>query len=170
VPEWIPTERSAKGRLTLRALDAFAAHDFEVVNVVELCAAADVTTGTLYHHFGNKLGLYDVVRSEVERRLLDRLEGALAASPGTPSARVHRALLVGFDHLVASGHGRLVSVPHPDAPVDPIEKWLAGALDTGVVPLAELLLAAWRRAVRATVDGVDAGSARAAFGRLSITS
>ena len=75
MPEWIPTERSAKGRLTLRALDAFAAVDFDAVNVVALCVEADVTTGTLYHHFGSKIGLYDVVRSEVERRVLDRMEG-----------------------------------------------------------------------------------------------
>jgi AcrR family transcriptional regulator len=168
VRQWIPTERSAKGRLVLRALDAFAADDFEHVNVVDLCAAAEVTTGTLYHHFGNKLGLYDVVRAEVEHRLLDRLEGALAATPGRAGEATHAALLVGFDYLVGAGHARLLAVDHPGTSVDPIEKWLSDALDTGAVPLAPLLLSAWRRALRAVAEGVAPSAARAAFGRLAV--
>ena len=43
--------------------------------------AAETTTGPLYHHFGSKLGLYDVIRSDVERRVTDRMEGALATAP-----------------------------------------------------------------------------------------
>jgi AcrR family transcriptional regulator len=41
-------------------------------------------TGALYHHFGSKLGLYDLMRDDVERRLLDRMEGAIAASARAP--------------------------------------------------------------------------------------
>ena len=166
--QWIPTQRSASGRLVLRALDAFADDDFEHVNVVDLCAAAGVTTGTLYHHFGNKLGLYDVVRSEVEHRLLDRLEGALAALPASGGEAAHAALLVGFDYLVGAGHARLLAIDHPGGSVDPIEKWLSEVLDTGPVPLAPLLLSAWRRGLRAVADGVAPATVREAFGRLAV--
>ena len=96
--EWIPSESSSKGLLVLRAVDAFSAEAFDEVNVVALCAAADVTTGTLYHHFGTKLGLYELVRLEVERRTVDRIAGALAARAGdSPAVAVRAALLVGFD-------------------------------------------------------------------------
>ena len=172
MPEWIPTERSAKGRLSLRALDAFAAQDFETVNVVALCADAAVTTGTLYHHFGSKLGLYDVVRSEVERRLLDRLEGAFAAmqagSPAVTTTAALASLLVGFDYVVGAGFARLLGVEHPGSVADPIGKWLSGVLDAGVVPIAEVLLAAWRRALRAVADGVEPTAARAAIERFTL--
>ena len=78
--EWIPVSTSPKGRLALAAVKEFGARPFEEVTVGELAAAAKVTTGALYHHFGSKLGLYAFVREDVERRLLDRMEGAIAAS------------------------------------------------------------------------------------------
>jgi len=75
---WIPTRASAKGRLVLAALESFGRRGYDGVAVADLAAAAETTTGPLYHHFGSKLGLYDVVRADVERRILDRMEGALA--------------------------------------------------------------------------------------------
>ena len=78
--EWIPVSTSPKGRLALAAVKEFGARPFDEVTVGELAAAAKVTTGALYHHFGSKLGLYAFVREDVERRLLDRMEGAIAAS------------------------------------------------------------------------------------------
>ena len=61
---------------------ASSARPFDEVTVGELAADAGVTTGALYHHFENKLGLYRFVREDVERRLLDRMEGAAAAHEG----------------------------------------------------------------------------------------
>ena len=82
--EWIPSESSSKGRLVLRAVDAFSAEAFDEVNVVALCAAADVTTGTLYHHFGTKLGLYELSGSRWS-------DGPSTASQGRwPPARTIR--------------------------------------------------------------------------------
>jgi AcrR family transcriptional regulator len=78
--EWIPISTSPKGRLALAAVKQFGERPFDDVTVGELAAAANVTTGALYHHFGSKLGLYDFVRDDVERRLLDRMEGAIVAS------------------------------------------------------------------------------------------
>ena len=71
---------SPKGRLALAAVREFGGRRFDEVTVGELASAADVTTGAIYHHFGSKLGLYVFVREDVERRVLDRMEGALAAS------------------------------------------------------------------------------------------
>ena len=73
-----------EGQARARRREEFGARPFDEVTVGELAAAADVTTGALYHHFGSKLGLYAFVRDDVERRLLDRMEGAIAASPRTP--------------------------------------------------------------------------------------
>ena len=84
---WIPISTSPKGRLALVAVREFGARPFDEVTVGELAAAADVTTGALYHHFGSKLGLYAFVRDDVERRLLDRMEGAATAAE---AARIDR--------------------------------------------------------------------------------
>jgi AcrR family transcriptional regulator len=64
-----------KDRLALAAVKQFGARPFDDVTVTELAVAANVTTGVVYHHFRSKLGLYTFVRRDVERRLLDRMEG-----------------------------------------------------------------------------------------------
>lgn len=92
--EWIPISTSPKGRLALAAVKEFGARPFGDVTVGELAAAADVTTGAIYHHFGSKLGLYAFVRRDVERRLIDRMEGAAEFAR---QHAVRAALQVGFD-------------------------------------------------------------------------
>lgn len=167
--EWIPTRSSAKGRLVLDALEAFGAHGYDGANVAALAAAAGVTTGALYHHFGNKLGLYDVVRTEVERRVLDRLEGAVAARGGdTPVAAARTGLLVAFDHLIAQGYIRLLADPHPARLDDPIDAFVARTTDRRGVPVGRILVAAWRAALRAVSDGVPPGRARAALAAFGV--
>ncbi|OSC40337.1 TetR/AcrR family transcriptional regulator [Mycobacterium decipiens] len=168
MPEWIPTERSAKGRLVLRALDAFSAQPFEEVNVVALCTAADVTTGTLYHHFETKLGLYEIVRLETERRTVDRIAGALAARADDPPAvAVRAALLVGFDYVVGTGRARLVGAPVPAGRDDLIETAVATVLVCDGTS-ARLWLAAWRAALMCTVEGYGVEPVRTALANFGL--
>jgi AcrR family transcriptional regulator len=168
VPEWIPSESSSKGRLVLRAVEAFSAEAFDEVNVVALCAAADVTTGTLYHHFGTKLGLYEVVRLEVERRTLDRIAGALAARVDDPHAvAVRAALLVGFDYVVDAGRVRLMGAAVPPGREDVLEAVVRSTLDPHGAG-ARVWLAAWRAALMCTLDGFSVTAARSAFARFSL--
>jgi AcrR family transcriptional regulator len=155
VPEWIPTSGSARGRLVLAALDAFGARGYEGVAVAELARAAATTTGPLYHHFGSKLGLYDAVRADVERRVTDRMEGALAASHA-----VAPALVVAFDYVERAGFLRLLGEPHPERAADPV----AALLDEHVEPpLGALLAAAWRAALIACADGAEPAAVRRAL-------
>ncbi|HJT93263.1 MAG TPA: TetR/AcrR family transcriptional regulator [Mycobacterium sp.] len=168
MPEWIPSESSSKGRLVLRALDAFSTDAFDDVNVVALCAEADVTTGTLYHHFGTKLGLYEVVRLEVERRTADRIAGALAArADDPPTVAVRAALLVAFDYVVDAGRVRLMGAPVPPGRDDALESAVRSVLDPQPA-VAKVWLAAWRAALMCTLDGFSADDARSALARLRL--
>jgi AcrR family transcriptional regulator len=154
VPDWIPISTSPKGRLALAAVREFGARPFEEVTVAELASAADVTTGAIYHHFESKLGLYAFVRNDVEQRLLDRIEGALAAA-----APVTAALLVGFDFAVREGFLRILGDPPPGGR-DRLAELLGG-------PVAgRILAAAWRAALAAVADGADPREARAALAAL----
>ena len=112
--EWIPTTASAKGRLVLAALDAFGRDGYAAVSVADLARAAETTTGPLYHHFESKLGLYAFVREDVERRVLDRLEGALAVG-----AEPADALVVGFDYAARAGFVRMLVRAAPGRPGRP---------------------------------------------------
>jgi AcrR family transcriptional regulator len=126
VREWIPVSTSPKGRLALAAVKQFGSRPFDQVTVSDLATAAQVTTGALYHHFDSKHGLYTFVREDVERRLLDRMGGAVAAvgSQGDRAAAVRAALLVGFDFAVKEDFLQIL-----------------GAAPAGTDSLAELLAA-----------------------------
>ena len=165
VREWIPVSTSPKGRLALAAVREFGARPFDEVTVAELATAARVTTGALYHHFGSKLGLYAFVREDVERRLLDRMEGAVAAGPESDrSAAVSAALLVGLDFAVREGFLRILG----DPPVG-TEDRLAAMLSESAAPvLGRVLAAAWRAALAAVAEGAEPEHARAAVAALRL--
>ena len=156
---------SPRGRLVLAALDAFGARGYEGVAVAELARAAETTTGPLYHHFGSKLGLYEVVRTDVERRVTDRMEGALAAAAGP--AAVGAALVVAFDYAERAGFLRLLGEPHPERADDPVAALLDRHLEAA--PLGAMLAAAWRAALTACAEGADPTATRHALRALTPT-
>ncbi len=153
------------------ALAQFGARGYDAVGVGELAAEAGVTTGSLYHHFGSKLGLYEVVRTEAERRLLDRMEGAAAARTGDgPAAAAHAALLVGYDYAAGEGFARLLGEAHPQRADDPVEQFLIRICGRARAPIARLLSAAWRAALMAVADGLPRLRVRAALASLRFDS
>ena len=167
--EWIPVSTSPKGRLALAAVKEFGGRPFDEVTVAELAAAARVTTGALYHHFGSKLGLYTFVRDDVERRLLDRMEGAVAASvlESERSAAVTSALLVGLDFAVREGFPQILGNPPAGTEHDRLAEMLSGS-GVPVPLLGPVLAAAWRAALAAVAEGAEPEQARAAIAALGL--
>ncbi len=163
--EWIPVSTSPKGRLALAAVKAFGARPFDEVTVGELAAAANVTTGALYHHFGSKLGLYAFVREDVEQRLLDRMEGAIAASAPASDrpAAVTAALLVGFDFAVREGFLHILGPPPAGAGHDRLAEMLSVITAPASPILGRVLAAAWRTSLVAVAEGSEPQQARAAL-------
>jgi AcrR family transcriptional regulator len=170
--EWVPVSTSPKGRLALAAVTSFGARPFDEVTVGELATAAKVTTGALYHHFGSKLGLYTFVRADVERRLLDRMEGAFAASASAPesdrSAAVTIALLVGLDFAEREGFLRILGKPPAETDRDRLAETLVAFTDQAAPVLGRILAAAWRAALEAIAEGSEPDHARAAISALRL--
>jgi AcrR family transcriptional regulator len=170
VREWIPVSTSPKGRLVLSAIKEFGARRFDEVTVAELATAAQVTTGALYHHFGSKLGLYTFVREDVERRLLDRMEGAIGASgpQSDRSAAATAALLVGLDFAVREGFLRILGDPPAGTEHDRLAEMLSGSAVPATPLLGRVLAAAWRAALAAIAEGAEPEHARAAIAALRL--
>lgn len=159
---WVPVPGSAKARLIEAALDAFERHGYEACAVTDVAAKAGVTTGSLYHHFGSKLGLYALVRGDLEKRVTDRMEGAAASSSaGMPAVRA--ALLVAFDAAATFSAWRILGEDHPSEAQDPVASMLAGLLSPMPALAAVALAAAWRSLLLAVADGQPIEAARAAL-------
>jgi AcrR family transcriptional regulator len=162
--EWMPISTSPKGRLALAAVKEFGAHPFADVTVGDLATAADVTTGAIYHHFGSKLGLYAFVRRDVERRLIDRMEGA-AEFAEQHAARA--ALQVGFDFATRQGFLHLLAQPPAGAEDDLLVELLHRLLAPRKAPAGQVVAAGWRAALLAVADGASVSDARDALAALS---
>ena len=168
--EWLPVSTSPKGRLALTAVREFGRRPYPEVTVAELAAGAEVTTGAIYHHFGSKHGLYAFVRHDVERRLLDRMEGALegTASGSDPTAAVGAALLVGFDFAVREDYSHLLGAPPAEADPDLLAELLSAVTATTSPVLGRVVAAAWRMALLAVAQGHDPAQARTALAALRL--
>jgi AcrR family transcriptional regulator len=163
VREWIPIPGSAKARLVDAAIHQFETAGYEAVNVVDLAAKASVTTGALYHHFGSKLGLYLVVRDEMEKRIVERMEGAAATAGGRGRPAVRAALLVAFDAAARFTVCRILGEQPPVEREDPVEATLRPLLPKRLAPAAGMLTAAWRAALLAVADGTPTSAARSSL-------
>ena len=160
--DWIPVPGSVKARLVEAAIHQFETSGYEAANVTDLAAKAGVTTGALYHHFDSKLGLYLVVREEMERRIADRMTGAAAAS-GTGRAAARAAMLVAFDAAVHFGVCRILAEPVPVPRADPVEATLRPLLPKRLRAAGAVLAAAWRAALLSVADGMPSTTARASL-------
>lgn len=67
---------NTQAALQLAALHWFSAQGFEQAPVGSICADAGVTVGALYHHYGDKKGLFAAVVEQVDAQLVQQ---ALAA-------------------------------------------------------------------------------------------
>ena len=93
-----PAANSAetKERILRMARERFAELGYAATTNKDIAAAADITTGAIYHYFGSKRDLYLAVFEEVERQVFERFEEAA----GRGSTFVDRLVLI-LDEAVA---------------------------------------------------------------------
>jgi AcrR family transcriptional regulator len=70
---------TTQAALQLAALQWFSALGFEKAPVGSICADAGVTVGALYHHYGDKKGLFAAVVEQVDAQLVQQALAARSA-------------------------------------------------------------------------------------------
>ena len=99
--------RKENASLTQAALHAaglrlFGAQGYEATSIGSICAEAKVTTGALYHHYGDKKGLFAAIVEEIDGNLVVAAESAssrILAQGGEPWA----AFLATIDSVLNAG-------------------------------------------------------------------
>jgi AcrR family transcriptional regulator len=177
-------ERTSATRRALldAARAAFAEHGFTGTGREQVAAAAGVTRGALYHHFGTKEGIFRAVVEELESGLAEQV--AAAAGQGSdPVDELRRGCLAFLDACLEPAVRRIVLLEAPvvlgwDAwrEIDAryglalVRAGLAGALDqvgldpAAAEPLAHLLLGALNEAALLVATAEDQEAAREEVG------
>src|SRR5690606_28084048 len=83
--------------LVTEARQRFARQGYAAVGLAEIVAAAGVTKGALYHHFGSKAALFQAVVQQVQQEVADRVAAAAEAH-----ARPWDQLVAGCEAFLAA--------------------------------------------------------------------
>ncbi|WP_370946376.1 TetR/AcrR family transcriptional regulator [Amycolatopsis sp. cg5] len=171
---------STKAALVSAARELFAARGYAAVPADEIVRAAGVSRGALYHHYGDKQGLFRAVFEEVEREVTAEVDAAMAGAPDLASGM---AIALGA-FLDACGREEVRRISLTDAPaVLGWTEWraieaehglglvtdvLSGAVEAGSLPalpvdvLAQLVLSAVTEAALLIANSEDPAATRAA--------
>jgi AcrR family transcriptional regulator len=77
-PEMIAETRA---KLIAAARKAFGEQGYAEASMDEFTAEAGLTRGALYHHFGDKKGLFEAVVHQIDVEMAERLKAICAAAP-----------------------------------------------------------------------------------------
>lgn len=115
---------------------AFAASGFTAAALDDIVRSARVTTGAVYHHFGNKKGLFQAVAESLEQEIVDAIAAAL-----TPDMTPWQALEHGLDEtLELCARPDVRRILFSDAPnVIGLREWRAIELRYGFGLMRQLL-------------------------------
>lgn len=149
--KWIPIPGSNKEKIIKVALKEFSLKGYKAVNIAELAAMADMTTGVVYHHFGSKAKLYEIVRNDMEQRMVDRMEGAAFLFDHEEEA-LEAALITGLNFAVKMNICKLLSEEKPYTHQDKIEEFLTNMLQKANLPLDIVVLSSWRSILKSITE------------------
>ena len=168
-------ERSDATRAALitAARDLFGTRGYHDVPAEEITRTAGVTRGALYHHFGDKQGLFRAVVEVVERELTAEVSGVLDDAPD-PLSGLSGALGVFLDTCLRPDVRRISLTDAPavlgwdawreleaEYGLGLVAKHLAAARDAGLIvdtpveALAQLVLATVMEAARMIANADD---------------
>ena len=166
--EDIPIPGTSKYRLIQVGIRQFSQNSYDEVDVDSVAAEAGVTVGSLYHHFQSKKEFYGVLRDDMTRRVLDRMEAvAEILAPQQPRQAHHTikgGLLAAYDGVLRIKAGKLLTEPDPRESEDAIAVFLgelaahdgmAAARTLGIL-LAAALRAALTQALEGSADAREA--------------
>ncbi|WP_144700279.1 TetR/AcrR family transcriptional regulator [Fictibacillus phosphorivorans] len=158
----IPIPGSAREKILQEAIKAFGTQGYEKVNVQHLAKTTGVTTGALYHHFGNKLELYKVVREEIERRITSRMEAAAEVHEDSLSS-LKSSMIIGFNAAVKLNVYTLLSEPDVSLNQDLIAVLFNEIMNEDTPGVEVLLSSLLRAALKNVSNGMSPEDAKQAL-------
>lgn len=117
---------ATRAALIVQAQRFFGEQGFERTSLSQICEAAGATTGALYHHFGDKKGLFAAVAEALDAQLVAAANRA-TASALQAGASAWEAFLAAIDTLLQAGtsaHGRRIGLIDASAVLG-ADGWLA---------------------------------------------
>ncbi len=149
--EWIPIPGSNREKIINVALEEFSLTGYQGVNIAELASKANMTTGAIYHHFGSKAKLYEIIRTDMEQRMIDRMEGAASLFDREEDA-LEAVLVTGLNFAVKMNICKLLSEEKSYSNKHSLEEFLTSMCLKGNLPLEIVVISSWRSILKSIFE------------------
>jgi len=169
---------STRNTLLRHARRLFTQKGYTEASTDEVVRRAKVTKGALYHHYANKLDLYQAVVEDMEREVVARLEAAAATCPG-PGERLRATCGAYLDACLDVNLARVLVIEAPvvlgwktwcdiaqEHEVATLSRRLGEAVAAGIIreqpleTMAQVLLGALNTAARVIATAPEPAAAR----------
>jgi len=91
----------------------FSERGFGGVSLDDVAAAAGVTRGAVYHHYANKLGLFQQVAARLQASVADAVVSAAEAAGDGPADQLRAGCHAFLDAITAGGTAQVLLVDAP---------------------------------------------------------
>lgn len=99
-------------RLVHVAHELFGANGYAATSIDTISAAAGVTKGAVYHHFGSKIELFRAVFVREQQEIAERLEH-VSSGEDEPWMALHRGVRTFLEHCLDPGFRQIVLLDAP---------------------------------------------------------
>src|SRR3954453_16150615 len=107
-------------------LELFGERGYHATSIAEIGARAEIAKSVLYHYFGSKAGLYDVIAETQSEALLERVAAALPEDPDAPRLRAGVDAFLSFLTERPNAWRLLVRDPPADPELIAVQERLVG--------------------------------------------
>ncbi|MEA2412333.1 MAG: hypothetical protein QOC77_2894 [Thermoleophilaceae bacterium] len=83
----IRPDEPGRERVLAAALELFAERGYHATSIADIGTRAGISKSVLYHYFGSKAGLYEVIAETEGQELLERVAAAVPSDPDAPRLR-----------------------------------------------------------------------------------
>lgn len=95
------------------ATDLFASRGFADVSLADVAQAAGVTRGAVYHHYGNKQGLFRRVAAQLQRQIAEAVVEAAERAGAEPRDQLKAGSHAFLDAITAASAVRVLLIDAP---------------------------------------------------------
>jgi AcrR family transcriptional regulator len=132
----IRPDEPGRDKVLAAALELFGERGYHATSIAEIGLRAGISKSVLYHYFGSKAGLYEVIAETEGKALLDRVAEAVPRDPQAPRLRAGLDAYLSFLAERPAAWRLLLRDPPADPALIAVHERLARARERA---LAELL-------------------------------
>src|SRR3954466_13311072 len=131
----IRPDEPGREKVLAAALELFGERGYHATSIADIGLRAGISKSVLYHYFGSKAGLYELIAETEGEALLERVAAAVPADPDAPRVRAGIDAFLAFLAERPATWRLLVRDPPADPELIAVHERIVGERGEALAPL-----------------------------------